>query len=67
MFIVSNGSVNGDDCYLDSAILQRAEELSFISTGRRFADLDKRIAFQVWLRAEAEVSNIVAAGTLSAS
>ncbi|MFA5152942.1 MAG: hypothetical protein WC554_10305 [Clostridia bacterium] len=67
MFIVSNGSVNGDDCYLDSAILQRAEELSLISTGRRFADLDKPIAFQIWLQAEAQVSNIVAAGKVSAS
>jgi len=67
MFMVTDSSLNADDCYLDLAIIQRAEELSFISTGRRFADLDKRIAFQVWLRAEAEVSNIVAAGKVSAS
>jgi hypothetical protein len=42
------GSVNGDDCYLDSAILQKAEELSLKSTGKPFEDLDRHTAYLLW-------------------
>ena len=53
------GVVNGDDCYLDSSILQRAEELAMQSTGMKFGMLPSRIAYGIWSQAERDICNQV--------
>ncbi len=67
MFTKIHGSVNGDDCFLDSAILQKAEELSLSSTGKRFEDLDRHMAYIIWNDAESLVGFLVGSDRQSAS